>query len=288
MNRKAMRERNTKICKLYILGKKQQELAEQFDICRQRIISILQKNKITTRKAGCWAKKYEIDESIFEKIDCEWKAYFLGFMYADGNVQPYEAAIQLSEKDVNILETFSKLIYKTPRPLSYSKARSYKTKNKKRIFIKPAYRLRIINKKIVADLNRLGLIPKKSLILDFPTEKQVPHNLMRHFVRGYFDGDGCIQIQDRYVYRGKKKKLQKWHRNCLSIISSKLFISKLHSHLDAELKIETRIRNPKTLNTSTLVTDNKEYLKTIYDYFYKNATIFLTRKKDTFDKIKNI
>ena len=51
------------------------------------------------------------------------------------------------------------------------------------------------------DLIKQGCVPKKSLILKFPTEQQVPNYLIKHFIRGYFDGDGwfsntpsCFQV----------------------------------------------------------------------------------------------
>ena len=46
-----------------------------------------------------------------------------------------------------------------------------------------------------SDLNKLGVVERKSLILTFPTEQQVPKHLMPHFIRGYFDGDGSVYKQ---------------------------------------------------------------------------------------------
>lgn len=48
------------------------------------------------------------------------------------------------------------------------------------------------SQKTVDDLKQLGCIERKSLILKFPTEEQVPFDLLHHFIRGYFDGDGSI------------------------------------------------------------------------------------------------
>ena len=42
------------------------------------------------------------------------------------------------------------------------------------------------------DLIKQGCVPNKSLILTFPNKYQVPKNLINHFIRGYFDGDGSI------------------------------------------------------------------------------------------------
>ena len=45
-------------------------------------------------------------------------------------------------------------------------------------------------KKIVEDLKQKGCVPKKSLILTFPSKEILSENLRYHFIRGYFDGDG--------------------------------------------------------------------------------------------------
>ena len=52
--------------------------------------------------------------------------------------------------------------------------------------------LTISSSKICKDLIRLGCVPRKSLVLKFPLENQVPKCLVYHFIRGYFDGDGSI------------------------------------------------------------------------------------------------
>ena len=43
-------------------------------------------------------------------------------------------------------------------------------------------------------LNNKGCVPNKSLTLTFPSKDIVPSNLLRHFIRGYVDGDGCICV----------------------------------------------------------------------------------------------
>ena len=48
------------------------------------------------------------------------------------------------------------------------------------------------------DLTNLGAVRAKSLLIEFPDENIVPEKLMPHFIRGYFDGDGC-------VWNGKRK-----------------------------------------------------------------------------------
>ena len=64
-----------------------------------------------------------------------------------------------------------------------------------------SYRISFRSKNCKEDLIDKGCVPKKSLILKFPTEQQVPNHLIKHFIRGYFDGDGwftntpsCFQV----------------------------------------------------------------------------------------------
>jgi len=126
---------------------------------------------------------------IFETIDTEEKAYWLGFLYADGSVGSTDNRIELglAEKDLMHIEKFRDFIG-IPNKISYrSNTKSYR------------YCFKSIPCK--ADLINKGCIPQKSLKLKFPTEEQVPSDLIKHFIRGYFDGDGwftntedCFQV----------------------------------------------------------------------------------------------
>ena len=126
---------------------------------------------------------------IFETIDTEEKAYWLGFLYADGSVSSTDNRIELglAEKDLRHIEKFRDFIG-IQNKISYrASTKSYR------------YAFRSISCK--ADLIKQGCVPKKSLILNFPTEYQVPKNFVKDFIRGYFDGDGwftntesCFQI----------------------------------------------------------------------------------------------
>lgn len=141
-------------------------------------------NAISTRKT--------FDINYFEVIDTKDKAYFLGLLYADGNVYKNISGfkISLQECDSYILDTFRKYL-KTDKSLYF------KNKQKYRSNWKNAYELEIRGGKIAQDLSDKGCGAQKTFNLKFPTSNQVPDHLIHHFVRGYFDGDGCISFLDK-------------------------------------------------------------------------------------------
>ena len=88
--------------------------------------------------------------------------------------------------------------------------------NKKHI----AYRLCLNSVKFGNDLEKHGCVPNKSFILRRPN---IEEGLIRHFVRGYFDGDGCVSFNkelDNYIYTILGTK------DILSFIQEKSGISK--------------------------------------------------------------
>jgi hypothetical protein len=120
---------------------------------------------------------------------------------------------------------------------------------------------------IITDLKKLGVTPKKSLIIKFPTNNQVPKELLNHFVRGVFDGDGSVFNYERTI--NNKKYLE-----CgVSITASNFFIDGLYRNL--KYGNIYRINNGKN---SSLSFKNKKEIKNILDYIYDDATIFLKRK----------
>lgn len=133
-------------------------------------------------------KKYFYDEDYFRQIDHPDKAYWLGFIYADGSITESKTDIKLEIgiKDREHLIKFANCI---GLPESKVKERTSKCKGK----IYTSYRITVNSTKLCRDLIQLGAVPKKSLILTFPDFLEDQY--ISHFIRGYFDGDGCLNIR---------------------------------------------------------------------------------------------
>lgn len=137
------------------------------------------------RKTYNDTRKYDYSccDQIFKSIDTEEKAYWLGFLYADGYVSEKRNTVSLclKEMDVDHVKAFRNFLNLDNKPLHK------KEKNNKYI----EYEFSFSSLSCKNDLIALGCTPKKSLTLTFPRGK-FDKLLYRHFIRGYFDGDGCI------------------------------------------------------------------------------------------------
>lgn len=143
--------------------------------------------------------EFNLKIDYFKVIDTVEKAYFLGLMYADGSVgvrksvecgNDYSFRISLQEDDKYILEKFrieigiSKLKKQKLSKNSYPSGKNYERCN--------MFALNVYRREFVTNLINLGVIPNKTYNeLKIPN---IPVYLVPHFIRGYFDGDGCIGV----------------------------------------------------------------------------------------------
>ena len=140
-----------------------------------------------------------------------------------------------------------------------------------------SYRCRwtITNKHLWHVLNSYGCVPNKSLILKFPNYKIFKDkSLIRHFIRGYFDGDGCITHQD---------KLQTVP--CISILGTYDILYHIRNLIfnDTNPFSKNSIENNKTL---VLSRSGIKSVLFMYSIYYKSS-IFLDRKYKKYLKYKN-
>lgn len=152
------------------------------------------------------------EESYFAEIDTPDRAYFLGFIYADGylNEKRKFFRIKINARDINILELFAKILYGPNKEIPVWKEAG-----------REVCAISIANPTMVKDLLQWGVHQKKSLTIKFP--QYLPKDMIRHFIRGFFDGDGSASI----VKKGKLGNIIR-----VSFCSgSKDFIESLRGHL---------------------------------------------------------
>lgn len=258
------------ICKRYCDGASATEVAKIYHVSQNTITAILLKNKVNYRGR----RSFPCDESFFAKIDDEAKAYFLGLIYADANIDSkgYNIDLSLQYNDKDILEKLSSLIL-YGKPLAFRKAvNHHKTGNLQ----SPMSRLVICSKKVVNDLAILGATSKKSHTLTFPDNRQVPHALIHHFVRGYFDGDGCCSVGCRKPEGSRKA--------CYYTTASMISTRKFNKGIEELLPLINWSKHNYKKNIQSIATSDRNSIHRFYQYIYQDATIFLQRKKEKFEE----
>lgn len=174
------------VIKDYLAGYAITRLRKKYKTSLPVINSILKDSGIYIKNSSERCKKYSVNISYFGIINTEAKAYFLGLLYADGSVTKNNKTLEIGlsgEDELDLLKSFKKECDYTGE---------IKKKKKVNESNKQHYRLTITDTIFVSNLIKQGVINNKSLVLKFPTEEQVPRNLIRHFIRGYWDGDGTI------------------------------------------------------------------------------------------------
>lgn len=241
------------IIKLYDEGNSIRTISKLIKVPRDKISLILKQNDVNVKKG-----KYEYDENIFDVINTEAKAYWLGFLYADGYVYDTEASIvlKLAEMDLDHLKKY--------RDFLNIDAKIHKeTAIGKHGHTLSACKIFITNKKIHSDLITKGCTNKKSLTLTFPSEQIVPKELQHHFVRGYLDGDGCIFID----------------RNSIGVnfVGTEQFLLSIQDIYDLGNLALIDTGNAKYFS----VKGNRKAINFL-DKLYTNATIYMQRKYDIY------
>ncbi len=252
----------------YANGISSEIIAKKLNINGSTVCRILKRNGIAIRPATQNKRKYTIVQDFFSVIDTEAKAYFLGLMYADGSLSQGGSGIKitLQEIDKDILEVFSNIIYgfvklrRTPRELEDGRIVYDRTFN-------------IYCERMHQDLCKLGCPPAKTFDIRLPTSEMVPTHLMPHFVRGYFDGDGCICITNPARPR-------------IDFSSNGIFIDQLIEYLTANgircNRPGFNEKNPLSGNVQLTCPDN---VVSAYEFLYKDATIYMKRKHNTFQQM---
>lgn len=235
-----------KIIELYDRGINTTEIQKILSLKRGTASYLLRKNNYELRHKG--PKSLINKEYFFDIIDTEEKAYYLGWIMADGNISiyngQYSLKLHIALVDKQIIDNFLEAIG------SSNKASIKTGKN-------PSYYVSLTSVHMCNKLIKLGVIPCKSGKEKFP--KQIPTDLYRHFIRGFFDGDGITDIGGRSGFVGSRDMLE----NILKVLC------------------ETKIKlyaNKKNENIYYFLS-GKKFSKRLYDFMYKDANIWLQRKR---------
>lgn len=208
-----------------------------------------------------------LKEDFFDEIDTEEKAYFLGLMISDGNVFNDETgrqasiSITLDSNDEYILNTFRDA-------LCASTSISHDGRGCSQIAVR--------SNKLAESLAQYGVVPRKSHVTYLPLN--IPKEMFSHLIRGIFDGDGSIQAHQHGTRFLHGFSFCGSHRLMQDIVD---FFQKYLKLMGA---ISVYDYKDKELSDFKLQTVQDMY--TFGEWMYKDASIYLKRKRDKYLEFK--
>ena len=240
--------------------------AKKFKIGKNTLYNYLKENNLI-RSPGVYQKDISYNENFFDNIDTEEKAYWLGFIMADGYTRlnkknnPAQTSIEISKKDIEILNAFRKSIESN----HIIRERSRRTVTGK---ISEICSITISSEYLTSKLISYGVIPNKTYI-GYINEEIFNDNeeLIFHYLRGYSDGDGTInKNKGNYVFK--------------LVIKSESILNTIKNWIKKYCNIELKIKLEKDKLGSAyrLSIQNKKEYFIFLDKLYKNANIYLDRK----------
>lgn len=202
---------------------------------------------------------YTLNESFFRDWSPEM-SYLLGYIYADGSMDRGKYRIRFASIDIDQLETV-RTLFKSDRPITEASNKNGKW-----------YEFNVQNKQIYSDLRNLGIYPNKSLTMRLPN---IPDAYKRDFVRGYFDGDGC-------VYEVKRKRPTPGMETDFATGSKDFgsqFTALLNDIVGNYFSCKMKRKNYYNIRTNNVGSEK------FYETIYYEGCIHLKRKSDKFKSI---
>lgn len=237
------------------------ELAKEYNISPSWVSGIWKQAGLK----GKTNRTYYLDETFFDTIDSDEKAYWVGFIAADGCIyHPTDnrqdiLSITLQNEDKEHLEKFKQAL-KTQKPLSYHQRcdRQYVS-------------LQISSNHLVQSLKNIGIDYRKTYDVKWP---RLPEEFIPSYIRGYFDGDGSIS---------KNIQINKMHRVNIGIVGFEENLQNFQKYLSQKnirslIVLDKRENKYTKQNFANLSFTNKKEKNKFLHLIYDNATVYLDRK----------
>lgn len=238
-------------------------------------INYIVREKGITRPNG---KVSHLNHNYFSEIDSVEKAYWLGLLTADGNVQyrkergeSYKITLDLNSEDEYLVEKFKNAINSNLNVHTYINNTSFQRKDGQP---HKMARITVHSAQMYKDLGKYGIVERKSLLLE-----KVPYikdEYLSHYLRGFFDGNGSI------TYGNKKAK---YFSPRVLFYSTYNFCKSVQESLNKVIGLPIHtITKQKDYNVSFITYGKFDDVVAIYNFLYKDATIYMKRKKEKFEE----
>lgn len=257
----------------YEAGKSATQLAAEYGASITAIGKILKRNGVKQRSASEIHRRYRCNHNFFATIDNEEKAYWLGFIAADGYVRPSqtgspELLVRLQARDAPHLERLRSAI-DSEHPVTTYMLEGHQYG-----------RFAVRSPQLAADLAKHGVVPGKTWTLGWPD--YLDDELRSHYLRGFFDGDGsfCLPLQ----YKNGKRTSTGIRGLTFRLTSNQQFLEGCQRYLVVQCDLAyTKLSHRQDQwkgTVPTLVYNGRNQVSRIFHLMYDDATIWLPRKRE--------
>lgn len=222
-----------------------------------------------------------IRHTFFTNIETELQAYLLGFYAADGSINEKRKTlrIHLQKQDSELVYLYKDTISPDARTFL---VQEHKTtgRNGKEVTAHESFGVDITSAELCNSLVDLGLGYNKSYgELHIPN---IPEHLIRHFIRGYFDGDGCITGW-LAIEKGKSDRVRYSFDICgktESLLNEFMQFFKIHN-------VKINLNYLKRDDMFKLKTSSKKEIEKIFHLLYDDSNFYMSRKFNKFNYYVN-
>ena len=268
-------EQEAEIAKRYLSGESARGIAKSFCLDKTSILAALRRQGVGQRSPAERNRLYAVDEHAFDTIT-EEAAYWWGFLYADGSVNKRSVILSLKWDDLDHVEKFKEFM-KSEAPIK-------KYGHKLGCDIHYACYIGITSQHLANRMTELGIVPHRTR---FDCVKDnLSQDMIRHWIRGFFDGDGTVYNSGGRFCVGFMGSLEviEWIRGCIPFVDKN---KRIHKH--------------SISNVFYLIFSGNNISRKITDYLYSGQTLYMDRKynlstlipdryihqRDEFGKFKN-
>lgn len=249
---------------MYEIGISCTDIGRQLNMSHTTVLKYVRQHGIEVRPANS-KRKVEIDDHFFDVIDTEEKAYWLGFITADGNVSGNRIGIGLQARDKEHLLKWLKTI---GAHWGYCLVESMRGKSHQ-------FSVKINSPQMVSALSVLGVFENKSHNVHPAT---VRCDLQRHYWRGVFDGDGFIRKQ---LNRSGKR-----YSFCAGLAGNAHIITAFAEFMRERTPHKMSIhKDTRSITSCTTEFGGVSMMQRSMPVLYANANVFLDRKKAIYDEL---
>lgn len=249
---------------LYLEGRRRSFICDYFEISESYCYSILREAGIERVYSRAMRSPYSLNESFFAGIESDpLAAYWAGFIAADGNIKKDSQTLRigLGALDAGHLEQFLKHIGSN-HPIRRT-TRRYPSRTTECATVE------IGSKSFAKDLGAIGIVPAKTFCFDWP---DLPDEAARHFLRGYFDGDGSWILKPT---RGPTPGLR------FDLVGTAPFLEGCRAFLERTCgvgHVQLRQCSGSDSQTKGLNYSGNRQVPRIARFLYENAPVYLARK----------